>query len=507
MSETQVGMVGHAPTVVVTNLPPDALTPRAAAALRTPPIEPSRDIEINPEAAKYRTMWGEHAQYREVAPGEQWALSFLTQAQPSRDSEVIDFGAGTGRGGMQLALFGAMRVTMLDFAENCLDEDVANACVSQPERIKFRVADLTKPLQINSAYGYCCDVMEHIPPEDVTAVLRNILSSAQHCFFAISTVEDNLGSLIGERLHLTVKPMAWWLEQFRALGAVVVWVEERENCFALYCTAWRSPKDVVVSGKINVPIEVVEEQIRANILAGYDQVQPHLRQDRPVILLAGGPTMNDELPKIRELRAAGCALVTCNGAYQWAIDNGLDPSVQIVLDAREFNSRFVDAPHPTCRYLIASQCHPATLAKVPRERTKLWHSGLSPASEELLAKECGIYFPVPGGSTVVLRAIPLLRILGLTQFHVFGFDSCVAPGGAHHAYPQAENDNEPVVPVVVGGRAFECTPWQISQAVEFMDLVTFLGDEVELCVYGAGLIQHIVVTGASLSPLHQIEGT
>jgi hypothetical protein len=114
---------------------------------------------------------------------------------------------------------------------------------------------------------------------------------------------------------------------------------------------------------------------------------------------------------------------------------------------------------------------------------------------------------VPGGSTVVLRAIPLLRILGLTQFHVFGFDSCVAPGGAHHAYPQAENDNEPVVPVVVGGRAFECTPWQISQAVEFMDLVTFLGDEVELCVYGAGLIQHIVATGASLSPLHQIEGT
>jgi hypothetical protein len=42
----------------------------------------------------------------------------------------------------------------------------------------------------------------------------------------------------------------------------------------------------------------------------------------------------------------------------------------------------------------------------------------------------------------VLRAFPLLRMLGYTQFHVFGFDSCVQEDGTHHAYPQPENDNQ-----------------------------------------------------------------
>jgi hypothetical protein len=38
-----------------------------------------------------------------------------------------------------------------------------------------------------------------------------------------------------------------------------------------------------------------------------------------------------------------------------------------------------------------------------------------------------------------------------------------------------------------------------SQASEFRDLVRFLGDEVELAVYGDGLIAHIVATGATFS--------
>jgi hypothetical protein len=82
---------------------------------------------------------------------------------------------------------------------------------------------------------------------------------------------------------------------------------------------------------------------------------------------------------------------------------------------------------------------------------------------------------------------------------LFGFDSCVEPD-AHHAYAQAENDAEPTFPVVCGGRTFQCTAWMISQSQEFCDLVGFLGDEVELAVYGDGLIAHIVKTGASFSP-------
>lgn len=449
------------------------------------------------ERSKYERMWAQPA-YREVSPGEHWATTFLSQIRAAADAEVIDFGCGTGRGGLALALLGGMRVRLVDFAANCLDEDVAAACVSQSERIRFDECDLSLPIQWNAAYGYCCDVMEHIPPEQVATVLTNILASAQHVFFAISTVDDALGALIGEPLHLTVQPEEWWIEQIQLAGGVVHWHHNAGAAVAIYCSAWKSATEVLPIGTVNVDETTLEAQTIQNIEAGWMQAIPHDRQDRECILIAGGPSLPTQLAEIKALRAAGAALVTVNGAYGWALKKGLRPSAQIVLDARAFNSRFVEPVLDDCRYLIASQVHPSTLESLPRDRTWLWHSGVSQAAEAAARRHCegGHFFTIPGGSTVVLRAIPLIRMLGFWRLHIFGFDSCIA-AGRHHAYPQAENDHEHVIPVVVGGRAFECTPWMLHQANEFMGLVPMLGDEMELAVYGDGLIAHIVATGAA----------
>lgn len=138
------------------------------------------------------------------------------------------------------------------------------------------------------------------------------------------------------------------------------------------------------------------------------------------------------------------------------------------------------------------------LEGLPKELTYLWHTTAANVKEELDAAY-PVWWLVPGGSTVMLRAIPLMRMLGYKQFHLFGFDSCLGSGGAHHAYSQPENDSEVVIPVTVGGRTFRCHAWQVAQAQEFMDLVKYLGDEIELEVYGDGLINHIVQTGAKIS--------
>jgi SAM-dependent methyltransferase len=475
-------MTGYAPTVIVK------------------PIERRMS-----EREKYEKLWT-NKDYRAVSPGECLAVTFLEQARPEKDAEVIDFGCGTGRGALALAAFGALRVKMVDFTANCLDEDVAAACVSQPTRISFKQHDLSKPLDDAAAYGYCCDVMEHIPTADVPKVLANILGAAHHVFFGISTVPDLMGKTIGEDLHLTVKPIAWWLEQITAAGAAVHWSKELEDSCLIYCSEWKDAAEIVKTGVINVSEEKINEQVRQNIEGGWIQAAPHDRQQREIVLLAGGPTMRGQIDKIRELREDGCALVTVNGAYLWALEQGLAPSAQIVLDAREFNARFTRPVHETCRYLIASQCHPSTLEGLPKDRTYLWHSGISDENEALIAKLGMRFHPIPGGSTVVLRALPLLRMLGYAWFHLFGFDSCVLED-AHHAYPQAENDNQPTIPVTCGGRVFQCTPWQLSQASEFRDLVKFMGDEMELQVYGDGLIAYMLKTSADFALLEDAKVT
>lgn len=114
---------------------------------------------------------------------------------------LTDFGAGTGRATAWFAAQG-LDVLAVDFVPEALETDVPfrEACLWQMGR-KVRSADL----------GYCCDVMEHIPRDRIDAVLAGIAKRTRRgCFFNIATRPDVCGRLIGETLHLTVEPAAWW---------------------------------------------------------------------------------------------------------------------------------------------------------------------------------------------------------------------------------------------------------------------------------------------------------
>ena len=168
------------------------------------------------------------------------------------------------------------------------------------------------------------------------------------------------------------------------------------------------------------------------------------------------------------------------------------------MDARAFNARFTKPVIDGCKYLLASQCDPSVFEGLPVDRTFIWHTSTD-LIKDLLNAQYEKWWYVPGGSTVLLRAIPLLRMLGFTRFHLYGCDSCLAAGDAHHAYAQPENDAAVVVPLSVqGDRIFYCHPWMIAQAQEMMDLIRVLGEEIELAVHGDGLLAHMLSAAAGL---------
>ena len=166
------------------------------------------------ERDKYHRMW-EYATYRMNSPGEDSAQLFVDLVKP--DSLVIDFGAGTGRGALAIHKLTGQDVLLIDFADNCRDHEAAI--------LPFTVWDLTHPIPARAHYGYCVDVLEHIPPADVDTVIANIMESAETVFFQIATVDDRMGGIINQVLHLTVEPGAAWLDRFRALGFTVHWAE------------------------------------------------------------------------------------------------------------------------------------------------------------------------------------------------------------------------------------------------------------------------------------------
>jgi SAM-dependent methyltransferase len=176
------------------------------------------------EKEKYQLMWGMPA-YRMVAPGEHLVDQFIDIAKP--DGLILDFGCGTGRAGIKLAQKG-YAVILIDFTDNCRDHEALS--------LSFIQADLSKPMPIRGEYGYCTDVMEHIPTELVAQTIANIMNAGRKVFFQISTVDDSLGALIGEPLHLTVNSYEWWRGQFISNGYDIEWADEQETAVLFYVT-------------------------------------------------------------------------------------------------------------------------------------------------------------------------------------------------------------------------------------------------------------------------------
>lgn len=477
----QAGIVGYAPTV--------------------------RIERINPERHKYEKVWRD-PRYRENSPGENAVVQFIARAKPTWGSHVIDFGCGTGRAALALMRAG-MRVTMMDFAENCLDTSVRE---SLSDDLRFIRHDIEKPSPVVAEYGFCADVMEHIPEGKVDEVLTNILTAAKNVFFSIHTGADCGIDLIGEVLHVTQRPEEWWADKLKEVGFRAEWTrslrEEGDPYVMFYGSAWADVAEIAKGGSLNTGEDRLAANIAINAAGDWIPVIPHEEQDEEVMILGAGPTLSGFEDDIRRMRSEGVKLVTLNGTYNWCLERGIVPSATVLVDARPFNKRFVTPVVDGCKYFLSSQCDPSVFEGLPKERAYIWHDGSDRTKAALgqLGKEG--YFPVMGGSTVLLRAIPLLRMLGYHRFHLFGADSCLmAPAGNgkssyhHHAFPQPENDNQIVVPVMLtGGKVFYCNPWMALQAREWIDMVKFLGDHMDVIVYGGGLLAHTIKTGAELIP-------
>lgn len=454
------------------------------------------------EKEKYEKMWTVD-DYRKVSFGEMAAQTFFSLAHPNAGDAVTDFGAGTGRGGLMLWAMGRMNVTMLDFASNALDDDLVTACRKFPDKIRFAEHDLTQPMGTHTRYGYCTDVMEHIPTEDVDKVLVNILDAAQSVFFRISTVPDHFGPRsLGQPLHLTVKPYSWWAKKFIELDCTILHSEDLGNAVDFYVTGWASklPQNI----KVNTSEEKILSNIKENSKFPCKHVRPHaVQEDTEIQILCGGPSLNDFEDEIIENWKNGMKTVTVNGTYKWALDRGITNVNQCVIDARPFNNRFCEPPRDDCFYFIASQCDPSLFEMLPHDRTFFWHCTSSPEAIDIVDENYPEYVIAGGGSTVVLRAISLMRVLGFKLMHMYGLDSCCVDE-EHHAYSQPENDYKARnIPVTVEGRTFSCQPWMAYQAYDLVEMVKHLGDEFKLNVRGDGLIAHILNTGAEMPAIEE----
>lgn len=239
-------------------------------------------------------------------------------------------------------------------------------------------------------------------------------------------------------------------------------------------------------------LNVKEEQLRANIQHALTKKNWITKRDGtqfPALIVGGGPSLANDLWRIRGYQLSGAVVFATNNTYRYLKENGITPDAHVMHDARAENVLFVPLEGP-CYY--ASQCHPMVLDAADDDgRLICWH----PYSEtclDVVKDDPKGPVMVAGGSTVGLNAIALAYILGHRQFMLFGFDSSYEDG-AHHAYAQSLNDGELVLKYEMAGQTFDCAPWMIQQAEQFLSLgrrLTQMGCTFH--VYGTGMLPTMV---------------
>lgn len=274
------------------------------------------------------------------------------------------------------------------------------------------------------------------------------------------------------------------------------------------------PKKSQNFDKHKMRMNTSEEEILANVAFNIKRPLPqmHLYPERPkkeIIIVGGGWSTEDTLDELHELVNDGTAILAVNGAGNYLMKNHIRPDMLMILDAKVENVSYVEKEIPNCKYFLSPQCHPSVFDKCEgRDLTAFHIMTFQEIEYAMLYSHYGENFRcVPGGSTVGLRAISLAHMLGFRLMHLFGFDSCYAPDGRHHAYGQKWNDCEGSTEMWARLKSstgedtvmqFRCSSWMAHQAEQFFNFLAKNGDQFKLNIHGDGLLATMMRTGAKL---------
>lgn len=268
---------------------------------------------------------------------------------------------------------------------------------------------------------------------------------------------------------------------------------------------WNKLGGIVTSAA--TPVDESMDNVRANVRRGLpwfhhtsilkdDNARPNV----PVALVGGGPSIKETFVELIDFST----IMICGSSHDWVQEHSPRvPKYCVVCDPDPIAANYLKNPNKDTRYFIASQCHPAVFDALTGHDVHMWHSWpVGPADEsvkQFLNEHTPGWIAVGGGCTVGLRAISMVLMMGFSDLHFFGFDSCLAISDDHHAYPFIDPEKESLGDIYevrmgmesAGGpkeRVYRLAGYHLAQAEHYKQTLMAFGHAFKPTFHGDGLL-------------------
>lgn len=246
---------------------------------------------------------------------------------------------------------------------------------------------------------------------------------------------------------------------------------------------------------------VTLEQMKVNIKRNLPRLHqlPEFKKikSEPIALVGGGPSLKETKEELKNYKN----IMVCGSAHDYLIKNNITPNYAVFCDPDAISANYLTIPDKKVNYLISSGCHRAVYDAMQGCKITQWHC----YSDDYLKHQAELdtdFQAVGGGCTVGLRSLSIALMLGYSDVHFFGFDSCLGVNKEHHAYDFTDEEKEQlgeIYQVRLGmnekidkEKVFYCAGYQLAQCSHFKDFYTHYHKYFTATFHGEGLLTELM---------------
>lgn len=216
-----------------------------------------------------------------------------------------------------------------------------------------------------------------------------------------------------------------------------------------------------------------KEDIRRAVAKNIARLLPPLPCGPPVL---GAISVCGNGPSLRELQPPDGPVAALNGAWR-ALKR--TPDFIIAYDPAPENLAWFKGAPREATYLLGSRMDPRVFDMLKHHKVFIWHC--ADTIEKGMAPQIG------GGASVGSHGLNVLAAMGYTHFDLYGYDSCYAEDGAHHATQQDWAERVPKA-FQVGDRMFVAADWMVAQVESILEQIPANRNDYTVNVMGDGLL-------------------